>query len=200
MIPLKSFYLLRHGESQANLEGYAAGSLDTPLTENGRNQAEESQRTLESLERRPEIIFHSPLSRARDTALTVNKVLNLPMLVHNGLAEQNYGDWSKQRWSEIRPLLHRGAPPPNGEPRTDFFARAQKAIAECLSQTTLLPLFVAHGGIFDAVLDHAGYPHTRIVNCALFEFIPASDGSWSWTDHTNLSAPAIALFEDRKTC
>ncbi|HNQ92328.1 MAG TPA: histidine phosphatase family protein [Alphaproteobacteria bacterium] len=195
MIPPKSFYLLRHGETVANAEGYASGSLDTPLTEKGREQAVLTQKTLMELDRKPQIIFHSPLSRAKDTADLVNSTLNLPMISHSGLKEQHYGDWQGRNWDIIKSEMKHGEDPPNGESQKDFFTRAQKAIAECLSQTDQIPLLTCHGGIFEAFFSYTGHGKVRIVNCALYEFWPDQKGRWQYRDHTNLSTLAIALFE-----
>jgi len=186
MIPRKPFLLLRHGETIANAEGFAAGRLDTPLTPLGRDQARATQKAVLSLPRHPRIIFYSPLSRAKDTADIVNEVLGLPMIAHEGLVEQDYGQWCKMDWKIVRPMMNQNIDPPEGETRGVFFERAQTALKECLDQTEILPLIVAHGGIFEAFRSHAGLPSGRIVNCALFEFIPpqTASGDWEWIDHT----------------
>src|SRR5690606_6630523 len=59
------FYLVRHGETDWNLERRVQGSSDIPLNETGRRQA---ARTARLLARRSwDAIYSSPLSRAMET-------------------------------------------------------------------------------------------------------------------------------------
>ena len=59
-------YFLRHGQSEANAAGQLGGRLDAPLTEQGVAQAEAAVESVKQLN--PDIIYCSPLKRARKTA------------------------------------------------------------------------------------------------------------------------------------
>lgn len=111
----KDFLMMRHGETVANREGYAAGSLDTPLTEIGKRQAEKAERIVFGLDQKIDYIVHSQLSRSKDTAFIVNRRLKLPTFEMSRLAEQSFGDWQGMQWNEMRVLLTEGQKPPNGE-------------------------------------------------------------------------------------
>lgn len=65
MIIARHFYMIRHGETEANAAQIMAGSMDTPLTENGITQAKEAAKIVEALNIKPQAIVHSHLSRAR---------------------------------------------------------------------------------------------------------------------------------------
>ena len=79
MIPVRPFYMLRHGQSEANVANVIAGrGVDSPLTAQGRAEAETVRSTLSQLDIPPQVIVHSSLSRARDTAHILNKSLGLP--------------------------------------------------------------------------------------------------------------------------
>jgi len=70
--------LIRHGESEANRQGYQQGHTDvwsnTPLSEKGRKQASQVAERLKIEEFNH--IFASDLLRARETAETINKYHN----------------------------------------------------------------------------------------------------------------------------
>jgi broad specificity phosphatase PhoE len=64
-----SFYILRHGETTANAEKRIQGLTEYPLNENGRKQAVGLADYLRTKSIRR--LFHSPLSRAAETASIV---------------------------------------------------------------------------------------------------------------------------------
>ena len=59
-------YLVRHGETDWNLEGRLMGQTDIPLNKNGMNQAKTLQKKLENI--KFDICYTSPLKRAKETA------------------------------------------------------------------------------------------------------------------------------------
>jgi broad specificity phosphatase PhoE len=171
-IPLKKFYMARHGETIANLEGYAAGSMDTPLTEKGREQAAALRHILSAASVVPKIIVHSHLSRARETAAILNESLKLPMLEQRDVAEWSFGDWAGQPWPLVQDRVRNGETPPNGESAGAFFRRAMKGLSEIL-RTHDQALVVTHGGVFDAFAAAYGCELASVENCHLYEFSPA---------------------------
>ena len=64
-----TFYLVRHGESEANVARRFAGRTDSPMTERGREQAKAVAEALAKIHF--DRIVSSPLSRCRDTALVI---------------------------------------------------------------------------------------------------------------------------------
>ena len=93
-VPAKRFYMIRHGQTEANAAQRMAGWLDSPLTDLGRQQADHARKKVEALEDKPQIIVHSQLSRARETAAIINANLNLPMIEDEDYAEMHAGDWA----------------------------------------------------------------------------------------------------------
>lgn len=174
MIPATAFYLLRHGESEANLRGVAAGGgVDTPLTVKGEGQAQALADLIEQLEIKPSVIFASPMQRARRTAEIVNTHLKLPMTIVEGLEEHHIGEWEGQPWSEIGPRFKNQETPPGGENYQQYWARVQKNLTPVLSrQYKTPPLIVAHGGTFYAIAALYGWKIDKIDNCHLHRFIP----------------------------
>lgn len=180
-LPLKSFYMMRHGETQANAEGYAAGSFDTPLTETGRCQAMAARHVFESLLPRPALIIHSNLSRSRDSAKILNENFSLPEAEHSSMAEQCFGDWRGLSWKTIHDRIMAGEKPPNGESMEDLTDRVMTGISEILALPAEPVLIVTHGGVFDALFWKFHCKIDDVKNCHIYRFSPvAAEHSFPW--------------------
>ncbi len=84
--------ILRHGETQWNLEGRMQGALDSPLTARGVEQAKAQNRILTEFGIDGRLCFTSPQGRALSTAkiaLGSNIAVADPRLVEIGV-----GDWA----------------------------------------------------------------------------------------------------------
>jgi broad specificity phosphatase PhoE len=83
-------WLIRHGESQGNLERRVQGWADYPLTDLGRWQA---ARLAERLAQEGAIheLVASPLQRAAETAQIISRALDLPVRFDARLKEYNFG-------------------------------------------------------------------------------------------------------------
>ncbi|MDD4617424.1 MAG: histidine phosphatase family protein [Alphaproteobacteria bacterium] len=170
-LPPKKFYMVRHGETEANVKGVAAGSVDTPLTERGRSQAEGLRQILGAVSLCPTIIVHSQLSRARETARIMNASLNARLVENRDIAECSFGDWAGEPWKVVQERVRQGLEPPNGESGHAFLHRAMKGISAILAMNELA-LIVTHGGVFDALATYYGCMIADVENCHLYEFDP----------------------------
>lgn len=153
-------YMLRHGETAWNLERRMQGSKDSMLTPRGRAQAAAMGRALATELARapgPTIFLHSPLGRARETALIVGQALGLDPTEWRDdirLAELGYGQWEGFTWSEIEAdhpdALARwradpeGFCPPGGETHHDLRRRSAELLAE-ISASSVRTVIVSHG-------------------------------------------------------
>jgi broad specificity phosphatase PhoE len=184
MIPLKDFYMIRHGETEANAAKIMAGSLDSPLNQNGRDQAKAVQAVVRALPVKPSVIVHSQLSRARETAEIINEALKLPLYEDPDLAELHAGDWEGVSYDQCRPLLDGWDDPPGGERFEDFFARVRRAKKKALEGHEGRVLIVSHGGVFRAFAKLYGLNIWGARNCTLHEFLPTPQNqSFPWTAH-----------------
>ena len=173
MVPAKHFYMIRHGETTANKARLMAGSLDSPLTDFGRQQAAHVQNIVSHLKVKPKAIVHSNLSRARDTASIINEALKVPMHEESDLAELHAGDWEGVPYEECQDLLTGWPDPPNGETFNEFCARIRNGKIKALSQHDTPVLIVSHGGVFRAFGGVYGLQTPGIFrNCHLYEFQP----------------------------
>ncbi len=172
-LPLKHFYMIRHGQTEANKREVMAGSTDSPLTELGREQAKSVQKVVSELKVKPKTIVHSDLSRARDTAHIINEVLNVPMHEEPDIAEIHSGDWEGRPWAECEDLLDGWPTPPNGETFDEFAERLRKGKKLHIEQHDGPVLLVCHGGVMRGFGAIYGLNTPGIFeNCHLHEFHP----------------------------
>ena len=98
---MSKLVLLRHGQSQWNLENRFTGWKDIELSENGILEAKESGRLIKEKKISIDIVYSSGLKRAIDTAIIAMKEANYDHLFNNGeliiikniaVNERDYGD------------------------------------------------------------------------------------------------------------
>ncbi len=83
-------YLIRHGETDWNLQGRLQGREDIPLNENGIQQAVICGQAFKG--RKIKAIFTSPLIRAKRTAEIIAETIGLEeVIVDEGLTERDFG-------------------------------------------------------------------------------------------------------------
>lgn len=175
MIPSKHFYMIRHGETEANAACIMAGSLDSPLTARGRDQARIARDVVAALPVAPRVILHSHLSRARETASIINEALKVEMHEDPDFAEIHVGNWEGVAYDLIPELFceNEWVDTHGGEKALDFFERVRRGKKRALETHAGPALIVCHGGVFRAfgkLYDIAIPPAIR--NCHLYEFTP----------------------------
>ena len=98
---MSKLVLLRHGQSQWNLENRFTGWKDIKLSEKGILEAKESGRLIKEKNIPIDIVYSSGLKRAIDTAIIAMKEANYDHLFSNGelimtkniaVNERDYGD------------------------------------------------------------------------------------------------------------
>ena len=183
--------LIRHGETAWNREKVFRGIHDVPLNDNGRTQAVLAARAL--AERRIDAAYTSPLSRARETAEIVLAPHGVPAIVHSGLIDFNYGDWTgvadaavAAKWPREHAVWNTTphlAQPPGGDTLARVSARAEHALKEIVSRHADATVAVfAHRVINKLlVLMMLGLPLERFKfirqdNCCVDEFAVAREG------------------------
>ncbi|MHB1159171.1 MAG: histidine phosphatase family protein [Chloroflexota bacterium] len=130
--------LVRHGETDWNLEGRYQGSVDVPLNATGREQAEGVAVGLSG--QRMDAVYSSPLCRALDTAIAIARRQGLEVRTDPRLKEIDLGEWEGMltpRIAEGYPELHRQwtvdprpVRPPGGETIREVHDRAIAAVEE----------------------------------------------------------------------
>ncbi len=130
--------LIRHGQTDWNLEGRYQGQSDVPLNENGHEQAKSLIEKLK--EQTFSAVYSSDLMRAQQTAAPIAKMLDIPIQIEPRLREINQGEWEgvlvddiKARYAEIwskRTVDPANVRPPGGETVREVANRVYAALDE----------------------------------------------------------------------
>ena len=128
--------LLRHGESQWNLENRFTGWVDVPLSPKGEEEARQAGEKLKAAGIRFDLAFTSVLQRAIRTmeiALEILGQINIPVEKDQALNERHYGDLqgldkaeTAQKFGDEQVHIWRRSydiAPPGGESLKDTAAR-----------------------------------------------------------------------------
>ena len=152
MLVERSFYYLRHGETDWNKERRMQGSTDIPLNATGVEQAHKAKEALRNCT--VQTICCSPLSRAYDTAVIVNAVLRAKLVVVEKLTECSFGVLEGEIRGNWYQDWRNGMEMPEGvDVYGEFIERALAGINESLSKEGPV-LIVGHGGVYWAVQEH----------------------------------------------
>jgi broad specificity phosphatase PhoE len=169
--------LVRHGETDWNLEGRVQGHTDRPLNETGRRQALAlaERLVLEKLD----AVYSSDLARARDTAALIAARHGLDVIEATDLREKDFGSWEGLTATEILarfPDADRGEWG-DGENSAEVAARVVAALMQiAAAHLGGRVVVVSHGGPMRAALTHSGREALGpIANCDLVR-LTVSDG------------------------
>ena len=175
---MNKLILLRHGQSQWNLENKFTGWKNVPLTEKGEIEAKKAGELIKKNNIHIDFIFSSILERANKTAEIAIKEANLQNLINNNklimtkhedLNERDYGDLvglnkeeTANKFGKEQVHIWRRSydtPPPNGESLKDVVERVspyfKKNIKPLLVQNNNI-LIAAHGNSLRAMMIELG--------------------------------------------
>ena len=192
---MNNLILLRHGQSQWNLENRFTGWEDVPLTDNGINEAKNAGKLMLKNKIKIDLIFSSILQRANKTAELAIKEMNLSnfwagdqliMTRNKNLNERDYGDLvglnkeeTSNKYGKEQVHIWRRSydvPPPGGESLENVVYRVkpyfEKSIAPALNENKNV-IIVAHGNSLRATMIQVGlYKKEEISNIELPTGIP----------------------------
>lgn len=156
-IPARAFWFVRHGETDWNAEGRSQGSIDTALNATGIAQAGRAAALL--VGRGIASIVSSPLSRARDTAETIGRALNLLVALESDLREVSFGvhEGTQQSAEWFVDWIDGLDTPEGAESFAALRARAARGLTAALAHPAPV-LVVAHGAWFRAIRAEMGLP------------------------------------------
>ena len=198
------FVVVRHGETQWNIESRIQGHGDSALTERGLAQAEAIARRLSA--EAFDALVSSDLGRAMQTAQRIAVATNREVIADARFRERNFGSAEGITYAE----LHQRYPHafgrhlqdqdpdfqvPEAETRRGFYARIAAAFealaAERPGERVLL---VCHGGVLAALYRHihripAGELHSVEIPNAAYNRIARDSSGWlieAWAQTAHL--------------
>lgn len=92
-------YFIRHGQTEENVRHILTGRRDVPLNEVGEKQVEEEG--IRQKDINIDLIFCSPLQRARKTCEAINKYHNAQVIYTDEVIERTYGKYEGKSSSSI---------------------------------------------------------------------------------------------------
>jgi broad specificity phosphatase PhoE len=147
-------HLVRHGETDWNVEGRLQGWTDIPLNATGREQARAAASALAG--RAIGAVISSDLTRARETAAAIAAEVGVGVVTDPALRERNYGVAEGRISSELNVELggrldeHWADPDfafDGGETRRDAYSRLGTFLADVLASSPPKEIvIVSHGG------------------------------------------------------
>jgi broad specificity phosphatase PhoE len=179
--------LIRHGETDHNVEQRICGWTDSALSQRGARQAQLLGAHVAGAYRGIDRLCASPLQRAWLTAQAIADRLALPIERLDDLREIHFGDLEGldvpafqerhpeiyARWSEPADLDLRW---PGGESRAEFRDRVRRALTPLERESRSRQVaVVSHGGVIGSYLAHllAGDPSRwrdyAVRNCSVTE-------------------------------
>lgn len=156
---MKTIWLIRHGETEANREERFRGREEIPLSPAGITQAGELQRRLADLPP-PLVVYSSPLGRARRTAELAFP--HIPPRIDERIHNLDLGRWGGRpkaaiaaaepeawrRWiTEPETMTF-----PGGESLPDLYARVVEFAAELAGPAPERVAVVSHRSVLKALL------------------------------------------------
>lgn len=138
-------YLLRHGETEWNVQRRFQGIADIPLNAMGSKQAQWVAEYFTNI--KTATVFTSPLIRAIVTAQAIALRNDFEIIMVESLKEIDVGNWQGLTWEEAQ---HR--PNHDGETLQEFYQRCQAAIEEVIMKKCSHSIVVTHGGTLRMIL------------------------------------------------
>lgn len=177
---MKHLYFCRHGQTHANVNQIWSGTMETPLTSEGKSQAKRAGREAKKLN--IDYIVCSTLGRARETADIIAKEIGFPAdrIEHNSLfIERHFGEME----GAVREDMHLDVDIDgfiDVEKHDTILERARMALAHLETLEAENILIVSHGSFgraFRSLLDPTrpfrpvGDAHTRFKNAEIVQLI-----------------------------
>jgi broad specificity phosphatase PhoE len=155
----KTIYITRHGATHFNNKDLIQGWTDNPLSPKGITQSEHLAERMKTKEL--DVIYHSPLSRARDTAEIVNRFHNTELKTIDSFIEMNLGDWEGQNFHQVvreHPDIYQQwatmieKPIPGGESFMEVYLRVKAGVETVLNSSYQNILISAHAMVNRAIM------------------------------------------------
>jgi uncharacterized phosphatase len=184
-------FLIRHGETDWNLEGRLQGREDIPLNETGILQADICGQAFRGMN--IGAIITSPLARASKTAEIIAGHVGInELIIDDRLIERDFGELSGAAYDRRKYFDTFGI-----DTGIEPYDTLQKRLMDCIKDRAInMPdacnmIMVSHGGAINAVISaltggEAGSGRTRLKN-ACISIICCSEGNPE-LDSYNLSA------------
>lgn len=156
-------FIVRHGETEANIAKRYLGHSDSPLTEVGTTQAQNVATQLNTAG--ITAIYSSDLPRAITSASFLSQAICIPVITDNRLRELDFGIFECKTYAEAMHThpheLKRWYgnwehnSPPGGESLQALRQRVHSFLASLVTKKHEVVALYTHGGVCDLLLSEA---------------------------------------------
>ena len=158
---MTKFYIIRHCEAEGNVKRIFQGSTDMDISELGAQQLEFLGKRFESVD--VDVIYSSPLTRAKKTAHAIADRKGMEVKVFEGLREVCGGVIDGNPiFESFKKYPHladawdnhpQDFAPENGEPMRDAYERIWAAVSEIVKENKGKSIVAtAHGGVIRCLM------------------------------------------------
>ncbi|MGH3929635.1 MAG: bifunctional RNase H/acid phosphatase [Pseudonocardiaceae bacterium] len=194
--------LLRHAQTEYSAQRRYSGRRDLPLTELGQRQAAAAATRL-STTNGVAAVISSPTLRTNQTAKPVADALGVPLVIHEGLIETDFGAWEGLTFTEARdqdPDLHArwitdtSVSPPDGESMDAVHHRVRQARDQLITKhgaatlilvTHVTPIKALLRMALDAGPSLLHRLHLDLASLSIADFYPDGPASVSLVNDTS---------------
>lgn len=176
-----NLYIVRHGQTNYNLNGIIQGCSNIPLNSTGINQANKLKVEIDKL--KIDLVICSPLLRTKQTASILCKNRNIKTIYDNRIIERNFGILERQSIKKYNSKLYWNYKlnydiGENVEKISELFLRTKLFLDDIKSKySDKNILIVSHGATIRALhFNIKGFSENdnllsfSIPNCCLFKY------------------------------
>ena len=193
-------YLVRHGQTDWNVQKRAQGHTDRPLDSIGQEQAQRVGKAF--LDLPVERVLTSDLKRAQQTAEEIARHTRLQLEILPELRERGFGEWEGQNFAEIairfgfeadfKGVTRNEVTPPGGESFMEVWSRLESVVQDVRNRNENTAI-VAHGGTCSLLMamflngDVSLSNAFRFSNASINELEPRPDGGLRLIRYNDIS-------------
>lgn len=179
--------LFRHGQTDWNIDFLLQGVTDIPMNATGVEQVRTAARALDKDDW--DIIFTSPLGRARETAAIIAEELGFDEVLQNDLLiERSFGEAEGLAYEQWKSKYSTLDEIPGGESRTQLYKRTSNLLEAFIdTHPGKRILAVSHGALIRTVLSISSQNELpregeKLANASL-NIVSHLDQSWKVTKY-----------------
>lgn len=179
--------LFRHGQTDWNIDFLLQGVTDIPMNATGIEQVRTAARALDKDDW--DIIFTSPLGRARETAAIIAEELGFDEVLQNDLLiERSFGEAEGLAYEQWKSKYSTLDEIPGGESRTQLYKRTSNLLEAFIdTHPGKRILAVSHGALIRTVLSISSQNELpregeKLANASL-NIVSHLDQSWKVTKY-----------------
>ncbi|CAB4558061.1 unannotated protein [freshwater metagenome] len=179
--------LFRHGQTDWNIDFLLQGVTDIPMNATGIEQVKTAARALDKDDW--DIIFTSPLGRARETAAIIAEQLGFDEVLQNDLLiERSFGEAEGLAYEQWKSKYSTLDEIPGGESRTQLYKRSSNLLEAFIdTHPGKRILAVSHGALIRTVLSISSQNELpregeKLANASL-NIVSHLDQSWKVTKY-----------------